>query len=117
MNSISYSRDRVSALRCLPVRENTEIQLLDYRATPNLPTGIRPRTIGHGAVRLAGYILNICIVRECDGTFFETERHPYDIARRRRETIRLAPQIMADLFRLAEQKHFAIMGRTSGGRN
>ena len=120
---LSYHRIPVRQLRALPIRENSRLQVLDYRLTlaPGMTGGGKPRTHGHGAVHLSGgYVLSLCITQDGGAWFLETVLTAYDEAREGREALDFSPQMLADIFRAVQKRQVAAEGMAYGhgaGRN
>ena len=117
---LSYRRVPVRNLRELPIRHNPRLQVLDYHLTTAPGMVGRPRTHGHGACRLAGYVVSLCLVRDGDDWFLEVQPAPFDEALDRRAPLDFAPQILADVYRAVQRLQINAQGRAHGngkGRN
>lgn len=121
---LSYRRTPVHTLRTLPVREDPQLQVLDnwVTAAPGMKnTGAaRLRTHGHGAARLAGYVLSLCILQDTGEWFLEMQRAPYDEAWGCRSLLDFTPQMLADIYRAVQVHHPASQNRVhrrGEGRN
>jgi hypothetical protein len=121
----SYHRYPVEELRRLPVRDNPRCETLSYELTAapgmkNSHTG-RPRTHGHGAVRLfGGFIAAVCVAQDAGEWFLEAQIAPFDTERNGRATMEFSPQILADIYRVVQQHQIAGQARSYGrgeGRN
>lgn len=123
---LAYIRVSVQELRDLPIRAvplaSMRMAVLDFRLTaaPGMTKGQCPRTYGHGAARLAGFVLNLCVVRDGGQWFFEAEAQPWNEWRGCRERLEMSPEVLADVYRAVQQRLLADEGRAYGrtaGRN
>ena len=119
---LSYRRVPVRELRALPAGGDPRLTVLDFRLTtaPGMTRARRPRTYGHGAARLAGFVLSLCVVRENGQWYFETAIDAFDEARGRRDGLELSPVMLAALYRAVQRRLIAAEGRayvSNEGRN
>ena len=108
---LSYRRVPVRELRALPIRHNPRLQVLDYSLTAAPGMVGKPRTHGHGAARLSGYVVRLCLIRDGGDWFLETEIRCYDERAARREGVTWSDRLLADLYRAVECRHLAAEGR------